>query len=269
MPSYKPGTVVPVTFAITVDAAPTAVRWRALDENETVLQDWTLIDPLPTGAELVVALEATLTSLPAGALRALRVVELELQTPLGTFVLSESVLLQGATQLAPGLNSFQSYYQALFLIEGQHADQISGWQHAERDQREKALVEAHLRLLQLPLALEFGASQTRLTDDAWLDARKSQRLLRDLAPADVLALHAPLLGALRLAQAAEANDILDPDSPRAAANAGLVSLTVGESSQTWRQGATGSSRAMEYPVCPRAIALLQRWLRYGAKIGRS
>jgi hypothetical protein len=267
MQSYQPGTDVPLTFDL-VGEQPTALRWRVLDENEVVLQDWTAAD-LPDGTSLTLVVPAALNQLPAQALRALRGIELEVTTALGAWLSTQVAMLKAGTVLLAGFNTFQSYFQALFLIEGQPADFTSGWNSAERDARESALVEAHQRILQLPIALEFGSDQSRMTSDSWLGARRSERLLRNLAPADVLLLYAPLLTALRLAQVAEADDVLNIDSPRAAGNAGMTSLTVGESSQTWRQGATGSSKPMEYPVCPRALAHLQRWLRYSGAIGRS
>lgn len=267
MRNYKPGTDVPLTFDL-VGEAPTSLQWRVLDENEIVLQDW-LSAALPAGATLTLVIPAALTTLTPPALRGLRVVELSVGTAAGTYAMSDSAMLQGTTALESGLNTFQSYFQALFAIEGQPADCMSGWSMGDRNEREKALVEAHRRILQLPIALEFGDSQSYLSPDTWVSGRRSTRLLRDLAASDVLQLYPPLLAALRAAQVAEANDLMDPDSPRAVGNSGLTSLTVGDSSQTWRQAATGSSKPMDFAVCPRAMAPLRRWLRFGAVIGRS
>jgi hypothetical protein len=261
--NYKPGTEVPLTFILADDVgnilAPTSLSWRILDEAETVLQDWAVV-ALPYGETLDLVIPSGLTTVVLPALRGVRTVELEVTTSTGTIELSQSVMLQGATALAFGINTFQTYAQAL-LLSGDFPDlQTPGWSGAGRESREKAMIEAYRRILLLPIALRVDDSQSLLNAGAQFGPTP----LRYMTPPQMMSLYPPMLEDLRLAQVIEAEFILNMDPITQARTDGLSSMTTGESSQTFRAG-----NPLNFPVCPKALAQLQRWVRFGARIGRS
>lgn len=268
MQNYKPGTNVPLTFSLVDESGsfltPTAITWRILDEAETVLQGWTAIGTLPTTSDLTVTIPLALTALTPPAMRALRTVELEVVTARGTVQLSDSIMLQGTTALAFGINTFQTYAQALLFTEDFTGESIAGWTAADRESREKALIEAYRRIMLCPLGMHFNDQQSMLTQNFSYQRGFGPYMLRDMTPAQILTIYTPMLTDLRRAQTVEANDILIADPILEARKNGMTSMTVGESSQFFR-----AAKPLDLPIGPRAMKHLERWIRFGARIGRS
>lgn len=264
---YLPGNDIAVAFDLAL--APLALRWRVLDEAEAQLQGWTVVTPLPGVGAFALTIPAALTALAAPALRGIRTVELEITTAFGSSIESVCLFLQGSTALAFGINTFQTHAQAMLLAQDYVVEQMPGWGASPRPSRERAMIEAFRRILLLPIGIHFNLEQSMLTADASYLVRSGPYMLRNLTPAQMRTLYEPLLAALCESQLMEAEDILSHDSIAAAQRAGLSSLTVGESSQTFRGNTVGVSQPLQLAVCARAIAPLQRWLRYGARIGRS
>lgn len=262
MKSYAPGQPVVVPFALVDEAGAvltsTGLRARILDEAETVLRDWTTVDIPVAGQPAPVTVPGALNILTPPATRGARTVELEVTTAEGVVILAESFLLQAASQLS-GFNSFQTYTQAVLLADDFSNTQLEGW-HANpgREARERALVQAYGRIAALPIVIEFDDSQSIVRDigeDPWR--------LADLTPAQVLNLDYRLLGALRKAQLVEASFLLEDDPVARARAKGMVSQTVGESSQFF-----GHTKALDLGASPAALRLLERWLRFRATLGR-
>lgn len=268
MQNYKPGTDVPLTFSLIDESGgfltPTGIVWRVLDEAEVVLQAWTAVAVLPTTSGLTLTIPAALTVLIPPALRGLRTVEVELATPKGTVQLSDAVMLQGATALTFGINTFQTYAQALLESEDLIPEHIPGWTQAGREIREKALITAHQRILLLPLGAHFDTQQSIMTVDAQFPRSYGAYMLRDMSPAQILTLYPPFLAALRKAQVLEADDALNLDPVMDARKNGVTAITTGESSTFFRAFAP-----LDLPVGARALKQLQRWVRFGARVGRS
>lgn len=268
MQNYKPGTNVPLTFSLVDESGsfltPTSIRWRILDEAELELQAWAVIAVLPTTSDLTVVIPLALTALVPTAMRVIRTVELELVTARGTVQLSDSVMIQGTTALLFGVNTFHTYPQALLVTEDFTADGMAGWASADRDTREKALIEAYGRVMQCPLGVRTLDSQSTLNQDSSFIRSFGPAMVRDMTPSQLLALYPPMLTDLRRAQTVEANDILLADPIQEAHKSGLVSMTTGETSQSFR-----TSAPLDLPVGPRAMKYLQRWISFNARIGRS
>lgn len=262
MEQYTPGKPVAVTFVLASESGealtPTAVRSRILDENDTVLQDWA--DVIDFADTVVITVLGALNILTPPAQRGARVVELEVTTDSGTLQFSESFLLQGPTALTFGINTFQTYAAANVYAADFVPLQLAGWHAASRDEQEKALIEAHGRILRLPIAFERDSDQS--VDGEWAGLF-GMPMLRDLTPTQINALKPGMLKALRAAQLVEASEILQGDPVRAARASGLLSNTNGESSQFFR-----TAKPLELPVSPRALEFVQRWVRFGASIGR-
>lgn len=266
MQNFKPGTSVSLTFSLLDELggvlAPNFLSFRVLNEADLELQAWTPV-ALPTTSEVVVVVLAALTGLVPPALRAIRTVELEVVTSSGTVMLSQSIMVQGSTALALGANTFQTYTEALLLSEDYVPDQISGWVGFQREDREKAMIEAFGRILLLPIQPYFESNQSLLTQSGSFVKNFGYGLLRNMRPEQVSGLQPNLLKALKKAQLLEANEILNNDPAVNARRSGITSLTVGESTTIFRQG-----NPLNLPVCDKAIAHLQPWLRFSARIGR-
>lgn len=270
MQNYAPGLPVVVSFALLDSAGavltPTALRSRIVDEAETALQGWAnvALPGAPTDPVQITVLGA-LNILTPPALRGLRTVELEVTTAAGTVILSQSFLIQGSTGLAFGVNTFQTYTQAMLLATELSPNQIPAWTATtDRNLREAALSDAYERVLRMPIEILFDDTQAMLTVDTEFSNAFGNTHLRHLTPAQMQTLYKPMLAGLRKAQLVEADEILSDDPAKRARKDGVISMTTGESSQFFR-----NSRPLEMPICPRAMAYITRWIRIGAAIARS
>jgi hypothetical protein len=251
MQNYAPGNAIVVTFQLRNEASevitPTALRRRVLDEEQMVLQDWlsAVVSDLSED-EVSFTIDAALTHLMAGANAGVRTIELEVTTDAGKLVLTESVLIQATTSLMPGLNSFVTYSRALMVSQGFTTTAMNGWNNTlQRDERERALQQAFRSIMQLPVRVK-GVH------------------VRDMLP-EQFALVAPaLIDALRNAQVLEASAALEADPVMTARRNGLISMTVGESSQFF-----GESKQLNNSLLStEAFAIISRWLDYSVKLAR-
>lgn len=266
MQSYTPGKPASISFSLATDSGevlvPTGLRFRVLDEHEVVLQNWTTT-PVPdeAGAESVtVTVIGPLNILTPPATRGARVVELEIVDGSGTTIRSESYLLQGTTALTFGVNTFLLYTAAIVQAADFVPMQVAGWTGADRALRERALIEAYGRIQRLPVQLLRDNDQNI---DGEYQALFGPVRLSDLTPIQIAGLEPRLLLALKQAQLVEADEILSDDPIKKARAEGVVSMTVGESSQFF-----GTSRPLDLGASKRAMKYLERWLRFGAAIGR-
>jgi hypothetical protein len=173
-------------------------------------------------------------------------------------------MLQGATALTFGINTFQTYAQAILLAEDFTPDSMAGWVANGRENREKALIQAFRRIMQCPIGAHYEDQQSMLTQDASFLRSFGPYMLRNQTPAQILALYPPMLADLCRAQVMEADDILSADPVMEARQNGLVSTTNGESSQQFL-----AVKPLDLPVGSRAMKNLQRWVRFNTRIGRS
>jgi hypothetical protein len=269
MQTFKPDTDVPVTFQLVDESgaslAPTLLRWRVLDSNDSVLLNWAVVTLTGSPPSVSVTVPAINTALVVGELRGLRLVQLEVTSPIGVVVLEQAFLIQGETSLVFGSNTFQTYAKALLLSTEFVSGQLPGWEAASRAERESALTQAYSRLMLAPIWTRSDADnddQSRLTPD--LVISQYGGLLRHATLETLQNLQPRLIAALRNAQIVEANETLANDPIAAARAAGLISMTVGESSQFF-----SSSKTLDLPICDRAMAYLQPWIRIRAGLGRS
>lgn len=269
MRTYLPSTDIPVTFSLVDEAGsaiiPTSLQWRLLDELNSEVVSWTSVLSLPASSEFTTTIISLYTGLPAGEYRGLRTIEARATVAGGAFhTFSETVIIQASSILGFGVNTFMTYEQALMASLDFVPTDIQGWIDADKSMREQALIGAYENILRLPLVVEFDniIGQSMLIPDAPLLAMS--RLLRDMTPTEMGHLSPRMSKALKKAQIAEAANILNGDPVTAARNNGLISMTVGESSQFFR-----TQKPLDLPVCPKAMAYLSRWVRFSARIGRS
>ena len=221
----------------------------------------TIPTPIPgVPMQVTQTIPATLTALIAPAQRGMRVIELEVTAAGEVTYMTLELLIQGTTALVPGANSFLTYGQAAMLSMDFAQAQIPGWVDSPRAEREGALMEAFRRIMQLPIGPQFIQDQDRITNVTVFGART----LRNMTPENILKLNAYMLGDLRMAQIVEADEILNPDLVIQGRYNGLQSTSAGESTQLFRY-----TMPLTLPVSPRAMAYLQRWVRFGGRIERA
>lgn len=280
MQNYAPGSPVILSFALRGEddtvLTPTALRWRVLDEDDTVLQDWTPVSvPENYQETLELTVLGALNILTPPNLRGMRVGELEITTAEGAVMVTAQALLQSTTALSMGVNTFSTYSQACLASQDFTESTLAGWVRSEqRDERERALIEAHRAILQLPLQVsttdlevdDLQASQYfTIGASHWRSGGRTVAL-RNIRPEDYT-LRVPLVmrKALAAAQLVEASQILDADPAMLARRNGIVSMTVGESSQFFGQG-----KPLDTPVMNKLVLkMLSRWLDYSVRIGRT
>lgn len=261
MQNYIPGTAVTVYFPLADESGtallPTSLRWRVLDEASAPLNAWVDLDPLTVSDPVEVVVGSTYTTLAGGALRGIRMVEMQVVTETGAYPLVQSFLLQASTRLSVPLNSWQTYNQALLL-----ADEfiVPAWDMATRDQREKAMVVAHAAISRLAIYPEYDDAQDRISDALGYYTRLSEMTANQYAVLD-----AKMVRAICQAQLVEADYLLNPDPVVAARREGLTSMTTGESSQTFRS----DSPALDFGICKRAYEYLAKYVRQSIRIGRA
>lgn len=254
MQNYAPGGAIQVSFDLRNEAGvaliPTALRWRVLDESDTVLQDWAALAVPAANEKAVATIPGVLNTLVAPATRGIRTVELEVTTATGNMMLSEQVMIQGLSQLSLWNNTFLTYAQSLMFAQDFAPGTLSGWElHTPREDRERALVEAHTAIMRMPLVVDSRRS-------VWLSELSAQELSEMLTHRQSIA--------IRKAQLLEASAVLEANPVLIARREGLMSMTVGESSQFFRSGKPLES-AM---ISSQAIEQLKPYIRHVTMLGR-
>lgn len=274
MQNYTPGSAIQVGIELRDESGgvldASVLRWRVLDEEDTVLQDWTPLTRTHIEDRVEVTILGALNILTPPATRGIRTVELEVTTVGGALLtLSQSVMLQASTQLSLWHNSFMTYNQTLMLVQDLSVQSAAAWDRAgSREDRERALTEACASIRRMPIVVVEDWSKQQQRHDTYPGTQRlfgERRWLTDLAPGEMQSVLSQVqLLALRRAQLFEAIAILDANPVLMARREGLMSMTVGESSQFFRTG-----KPLDLPVMStQAIECLKPYLRYITAIGR-
>jgi hypothetical protein len=270
MQSYKPGSPIALSFQLEDDAGaailPSSYDWSILDEAGTVLQGPTTVavpDPAALNGVLTLTVPSSLTTLAAGLTRAIRTIEVLLTAGSIVHSMTNSAMVRAGTSLVLGVNTTQTYMQAVLLAEDLGKKSLAGWvAQSEVCDRESALIEAYDRLCKLNLRFDARDSQSMVI--AW---ESYPVRLNDWTAQQLLNLDEQMLRGLRLAQLVEASEILQEDEVALARESGLISTTVGESSQFFRSSKPIDRTVM--PISTAAMVHIQRWVRTRVSIGRT
>lgn len=242
--------------SIPLAVVPTALEWRLLDEAEVQVLDWATlaVDPLapPATVSLTVPGSANLTA--PGEVFGIRTVELRVTHAGGQLVLSSTYAIELAQKLIPMVNSYGTMNQLLIASQYAPESEVMHLTGASPDDRARALLGSYLAIEALPLMV--------VTD-------KGQELgwLRDMdAATRAVKIEPQMRRALLMAQILDASNMLGlpADAVTQARMKGMVSMTVGESSQYF-----GNSRPLEMPLSRAAMRTLARYLRRNTRIGRA
>lgn len=250
MEVYESGSVVEATVSFDVDSIQSAV-YRVLDERRVELVAQTPI-VIPGGAsEIAITVPALKNTLAVGASRMLVSVELTITTNTGAIrKFRTSYLVQGDTALVVPLESFLSFDEAI-MIAGDLTG-IAGWTAANDAQKRAALMQAATNIDQLEFDLTSASEFTDFPGFSDYDVET----LSTLTSVEFEALPDAFLTAIKRAQVYEADDLLGGSPIQKAREEGLLSHTVGESSQMFR-----SASPHRGYVCGKAMKVLRRFVQ--------
>jgi hypothetical protein len=231
-----------------------SAKYRVLDQFENELVPLTDVPDFEDGGA-----EATLTipgaanklsptiTLPNGeevaSTRELRLVEVFAVVEGGTVRFESAYIIEAEHVLIEGVNSFQGYTSALF--RGHNIPQLHSWNEASKRDRINALIRAKENISRL----RFHCVSKRLNE---------------LTSHEYETLNPHLKEALRNAQVIEADNLLGGDEITTMIEKGVISITVGEAKQFFRE-----TRQVQGIVGNRAMRELAAWTLKDLNIGRA
>jgi len=262
MEKYLAGADVTVTIPL-VDSAGNAIKpasasYRVLDENGTVLIDTTPVPYLsPNGDPLGILVGAGENGLPAGAVRALRTVEVLAVTDAGTRLLTANYVIEATEPLVPGTNSFQTINKAELVALD--IPNLNGWNNATRDERVAAMIQARLNIGQMSYRYRWSENwQNFIYPEFGIYS------IIQFTQGQYLSLPIDFRQTCERAQIIEADDLLGADPVLAKRAQGIVSETVGDSTTMF-----SPVRPARQLLCARAMHELARYIVKRIRLSRS
>lgn len=255
MKTYGDGSNVEVTIPFYTERGdvfvPNTLSYRVLDSSGTVLVASAAI--IYGGEqEAVVTVASINNTLGADETRLMRVVELTAITDEGIVIVESRYVIESITYIGVGENSFQTYNDAL-LIELDLIG-VDSWSASPIHKQKAAMIEAYTNITRLSFKLQ--GSQDKLF------AGSRDVAIRDLSASELASLDGDMMLAIRKAQVVEADVILGGDPVADKRKSGLMSETIGESSNMFRPG-----KPLVMPVSDRALRYLAPFIALRKVIG--
>ena len=252
-----------------------SAKYRVTDQTDQELVTPTDLNVADGDTTVSIQIPASLNTVATGATREIRNVEVFCVVGGNTIILSKSYGLTSNAPLQTGLNSFQTYSQA--SLTALDIPNLDAWENASEEQRVAALIDARERIVQLNFNLlnsnvNFGQDSLQYVPEGQYQssyvARNSLFIfngnLAILNPTQFAALPERFKKALRQAQVVEADHILGGNPYEDKRQSGLVLDAIGESKQMFR-----STKALQLPVCRRALGYLSYFVTFSKRIGRA
>lgn len=254
LPTYAPGETIVVPFQLPVGSSVSTLDIAVLDQAERLVMQASApgSEVTPEGVYSFTVPEFAVLFASGSEMRVVRLVATMAD---GTKVKDEKLFVIEENRLVMWKNTAVSYYTALMLARGMAPEAVNAWLDDEDSaMRSRRLAAAFDSLLTLPITVIKGAHRGKRL--ALLTVE--ERAVAGLEDAD-------LQIALGKAQVLEAAEVADADPTVLARRNGMVSMTVGESSQFY-----GTARPVSTAVFSReARRMLGRWLDYSVSIGRA
>ena len=250
MKTYRDGSAVTVEIPFQDmagnEVVPATLSYRVYDEaGVEIIGD--------TAHAFSAGETTTLITIPGGnnALttedRVMRIVELTMtDADGGVFINLSRYIVERVEFLGVMSNSYLTYDSA--VLYAMNVADMRSWDKATEAQRKGALVEAYRNLGKMRYSV-LGVDYSDITD-------------QDAATFE--AMNSGFLIAIKTAQVVEADSLLGGNVVQDRRENGLLSNSVGESSQMYRTG-----KPLLLPVSRRALSHLAGYLRYGSPVGRS
>lgn len=263
MQFYPEGQIIEITVPFTKDGAryaPTDVSIAIYDgEDEVIMAPGPIA--FDSGSEaVVVQVPAAVNNLQGEDLQEIRRLEAVVTHDAGVFVVSHFWGIEHEQRLQTLKNSFMSYETA--LMEARGFTNLTSFGAETKDRQIAALSEAFRRITDLSLIYEVANDAGRIERRDYLNAVTWPSVTREM----FLAFPTHFRRALRAAQLAEADELLQGNVIARKHAQGIVSETIGESSVTLRAGFSGQGSST---VGTTALALLSGYIDNTVKIGRA
>lgn len=261
MDVFRSGTDVKMTVAFVDDTGTTinvaSASYRVLDENRVEVVAVTALTVNAGDTSTQITVLAANNALPTGAIRAGRTIEITMVDTNGnTKTTSASYVIETTEVLGIMTNSYQTLENA--EIVAFDLPELERWNSATVQQKRAALVEAYHRLGNLAYRVGWNQSQDQLSFPFW-----SIRNLNEWTKTEFDRLPPKFKLALNRAQVTEADMILGADDIGELRRDGLMSQSIGESSQMYRPG-----KPIMLPVSIRALRKLSGYVTFNPVIGR-
>lgn len=243
---------------------PTAVTAILYDGDDQLVNDFGAIAFTPGDTSVDILVPAAFNVLGVGEITAARILRVTLVTAAGEIRRASSYIIEGEFRLVVMQNSFATIEAAEIIARDM--PNLAGWNSADGDQRAAALINAYHRLTRI--SMRFRIEKTPITHVYDGFNQPSYHWTRDLIHGtrvpEIIVLAQAWSGltieefmefpsafrkAVRMAQVAEANEILENDVTARRHRQGIISETVGESSIMLRGGRLSlgiGTTALEY-----------------------
>ncbi len=243
--------VIPLESEGGVQLSATGIQYRVTKQDGTELLAKTPLVGYVAGdvtaTVTVSALVNTLANATAG--RELRMIELFVTTADGIVKVEYSYVIEAEALLAVGVNSFQSYGSA--LMTAYELPNVEGWNQAVKLNRVNALIAAWRNIGKLHLQDSVVTAMNRLGASQLMPNENVTAMTAD----EYSTLSLEMRNALSRAQILEADFLLGGDEVGDIRRSGIMSATVGESSQFFRP-----AKPLEAAVCKRAMRELSAYI---------
>ena len=252
------------SFALKVNieevGIPQEGTYRIVDHAGVVVVPESGLEVFGDDTHAEIDISHTITTLAEGERRKMLTVELVVfGQDQERFKFSESVLIQKSSQLEVPTDSFMTVNEAVLVSMDIFG--MDDWSAADSDDRRRALIEATHRLKQLRYKLFTEEPFDHVEFEAIADIipygfeGMTKEQFDDLPPR--------FLRDVKLALVVEANEVLGGESAQEKRKSGVLSDTVGETSQMFRTG-----RPMDTIISNRAMSHVKRWVDTAWRVRR-
>lgn len=238
---------------------PTTVNATLTDGEDEFIAEFpnVLFEPGADKATIVIPRE--LNILGERELQGARILRIALESAAGTVRRSFSYVIENEFRLEILQNTFITYEAA--EIAARNQVNTSGWNSADEQRRQAALIEAFGRITAIPMRYSFRDDSGKMLSNMEHYIARDQWATMQMDYFRELPTH--FKQALRAAQFAEANELLQGDTAARKHRSGIITETIGESSVTLRGG------RLDYGVSQSALAHLAGYIHFNVRIQRS
>lgn len=248
----------------------TDIQASLYDGDDRVLIDFGSL-PFDAGdTSKTIVIPASFNVLGEGDLSVVRILRVNLVTAAGVIRRSHDYIVEGESRLEILNNTFVTLEAAEALARDM--PELRAWHQNTEEQRAAALINAYTRLKRIQLRIcrpelldEHHSEMAASEHGRWCNMETVIRpgVWDELTVDDFLDLPRDFRRALRMAQIAEANEILTNDPLQARHRAGVISETVGESSVMLRGG------KLQIGISDTALRYLGGYVYYQVGVARA
>lgn len=240
---------------------PTDMTAVLLDGEEQEIVDFGVIVFNNLGVDARIIIPGVANTLNGDELQEVRLLKVRITHAGGNFLAAHAYAIEAEQSLQIMRNSFMTYDTAL-MLSSQFVN-MTAFVTASEERRKAALVEAFRRITDMPMIYVIQD-----TDAVVISEHRINRATWGGIDSDVYQTQFPthFKRALRAAQLAEADNLLQGNIISQKHAQGIISETIGESSVTLRAGFSGAS---DGGMGAATLALLSGYIDRTMKIGRA